>query len=305
MRMMKTSAALIGYGYWGTKVASVLENYFQQIYIVDQEKKPIKKPYLSRELAEILSDQKIKYCFIVTPEDTHFEIARLCLKYGKHIFIEKPLVLSTLEAKQLIKLSLQKKVCLYVDYIFLHDPGYHQIKKIVTEKLGPIKEVISTRWTKRKVVPNISVLDDLLIHDLYLARDLLGIQPKLDKQSLMNNTTNLLDSSVTLLLNRKRYRTHLSWIRSSVVRSLLVVGQHGCVIWEKNNPHDTIRTYLISSQDEVLVSQKEIKHTLSPLQKSVLSFLRLTESEGKELRWKRLKKYIADVSIIDAIRTEK
>src|SRR5438045_1023257 len=39
---------------------------------------------------------------IVTPTVSHFEIAKLAIEKGKHVFIEKPITTSITEAKELI-----------------------------------------------------------------------------------------------------------------------------------------------------------------------------------------------------------
>ena len=45
---------------------------------------------------------------IATPAKTHFGIAKIIIKAGKHILIEKPMTLSIEEAKELIKFSRPK-----------------------------------------------------------------------------------------------------------------------------------------------------------------------------------------------------
>ena len=41
---------------------------------------------------------------IVSPTTTHFDIARICLLNGKHVFVEKPLAHTLDEARELVKL---------------------------------------------------------------------------------------------------------------------------------------------------------------------------------------------------------
>src|SRR3989304_8800679 len=42
---------------------------------------------------------------IVTPTDTHYEIAERCLAAGKDVFVEKPLSLNSRDAGELVKLA--------------------------------------------------------------------------------------------------------------------------------------------------------------------------------------------------------
>src|SRR5690606_33842721 len=47
---------------------------------------------------------------IVAPTSAHFEIAKICLLKGKHLFIEKPLAHTLEEARELVKLVREANV---------------------------------------------------------------------------------------------------------------------------------------------------------------------------------------------------
>ena len=59
---------------------------------------------------------------ITTPPQSHFEIARICLNAGCHVFVEKPFTVSGDEAAELINLALSKnlKVTVGTDEQFSH-----------------------------------------------------------------------------------------------------------------------------------------------------------------------------------------
>ena len=57
-------------------------------------------------------NELIKKCeaiSLVTPTETHFDIAYKCIKANKHIFIEKPITKSKAEADRLIKSAQEKR----------------------------------------------------------------------------------------------------------------------------------------------------------------------------------------------------
>ncbi len=65
---------------------------------------------------------------IATPDDRHFEPARLALEAGKHILIEKPSVLSLAELSTLQELADGKGVLAKVVYHKLADPDHKKLR---------------------------------------------------------------------------------------------------------------------------------------------------------------------------------
>jgi len=53
---------------------------------------------------------------ITTPPQSHFELGKLCLEAGCHIYVEKPLTLNTAEAEKLINLATEKNLKLTVGH---------------------------------------------------------------------------------------------------------------------------------------------------------------------------------------------
>jgi D-galacturonate reductase len=70
---------------------------------------------------------------IATPDDRHFEPARLALQAGKHVLIEKPSVLSLQELDQLFALHDKHKVLAKVVYHKLADPDHKKLRTHVEQ----------------------------------------------------------------------------------------------------------------------------------------------------------------------------
>ena len=60
---------------------------------------------------------------IVTPAQAHFPLGRELLALGKDVFIEKPLALTSEEAKQLAQMAQRNQLILQVGHIFRFDPA--------------------------------------------------------------------------------------------------------------------------------------------------------------------------------------
>ncbi len=100
---------------------------------------------------------------IVTPTVTHAEVAEICIRAGKHVFIEKPITTTIDEADHLLMLADEHNVLIQVGHIERLNPAllplkeYHLAPKFVeVQRLAP--------YTSRGT--DVPVVLDLMIHDI-------------------------------------------------------------------------------------------------------------------------------------------
>jgi predicted dehydrogenase len=72
---------------------------------------------------------------VATPDDRHFESARLALEAGKHVLIEKPSVLRLQELDQLLALAKQHDVLAKVVYHKLADADHKKLRTHVVDRV--------------------------------------------------------------------------------------------------------------------------------------------------------------------------
>jgi len=84
------------------------------------ERFPVKH-YFS-DLTELLTQVRPDVVHITTPPESHFEIAKNCLQWGCHVYLEKPFTVYEHEARQLIALANERgrKITAGHDYQFSH-----------------------------------------------------------------------------------------------------------------------------------------------------------------------------------------
>ena len=99
----------------------------------------------------------VDWVFIATPNDTHYEIVKYCIKKGKNIFCEKPLTPTYDQSKELFKLAEKYNVKLYVNDVFNYRDETKKLKLNSNNK-------IKVKWNKKSN----NILFDLAYHDLYL-----------------------------------------------------------------------------------------------------------------------------------------
>jgi predicted dehydrogenase len=102
---------------------------------------------------------------IVTPTTTHYQLAKLALKAGKHVFIEKPVTHTVAEARNLLKLANQLHLKVQVGHVERFNPAFLGIKSLPLEPMF-IEAHRLAAFQPRGT--DVSVVLDLMIHDLDL-----------------------------------------------------------------------------------------------------------------------------------------
>eukprot|EP01036_Dinobryon_divergens_P016646 gene16646-22580_t len=57
---------------------------------------------LCDNLEALLADETVEAILVLTPANTHLDIARRCARAGKHILLEKPLDITTARSQELV-----------------------------------------------------------------------------------------------------------------------------------------------------------------------------------------------------------
>lgn len=112
---------------------------------------------------------------IVTPTITHFELAQRAIRKGKQVFIEKPLTHTLEEAKELLKMSKAAGVKIQVGHVERFNPAFLALQG------RPLKPMFIEAHRLAVFNPrgtDVSVILDLMIHDLDLVLSLVGSEVK-------------------------------------------------------------------------------------------------------------------------------
>ncbi|OIB02122.1 dehydrogenase [Paenibacillus sp. LC231] len=137
---------------------------------------------------KVVEDPSIDIIDIVTPNNTHAEIAIAAAKAGKHIISEKPLARTTEEAKQMLDAVTAAGVKHMVAFNYRRTPAVALAKKYIEE--GAIGRVLNFRgtylqdwsadpnsplsWRFRKDIAGSGTLGDIGTHVIDFARYLVG-----------------------------------------------------------------------------------------------------------------------------------
>lgn len=132
---------------------------------------------------EIIADKDIDAVVIGTPTDTHFDIIHSAAEAGKAIFCEKPVDLSTDRIRQCLDAVEKANVPFMTAFNRRFDPNFaHLENQIRNGAIGDVEMI--TILSRDPSPPPIGYVKssgglfrDMMIHDLDMARFLLGEEP--------------------------------------------------------------------------------------------------------------------------------
>jgi predicted dehydrogenase len=90
------------------------------------------KLYFS-DLTRLLSDARPDVVHITSPPETHFVIAKQCLDWGCHAYVEKPFTLDTPQAQTLIQLAQEKGLKVTVGHDDQFRPSARRLRQLIQD----------------------------------------------------------------------------------------------------------------------------------------------------------------------------
>lgn len=264
------NTAIIGAGYWGANLVRVLNDKSNLTYIVDQNKALLDVKFSHGNYRTIdkatdaiipIEDKNVEAIFIATPPETHFQLAKLALEHGKHVFIEKPMTRSSAEAKELLKIAnKRKKLKMAVGHVFLYSEPVKLVKRILTnttcgcnievcpkQDLGNILHISMVRQNLGKIQAGCDVIYDLAPHDMSM---LLHWFPDFDiaevKSSLFQHDKRIPADTAIVGMTAKSGMTvqlNYSWIYPRKIREVTFIGSSKSLVYTDTDPNEPIKVY--------------------------------------------------------------
>src|SRR6266496_803751 len=173
---------LIGVGRWGINHLRVLKSMPVELFIADHHEQrlnsvDIPQSHRSTDARSLFS--KVDAAVVVTPAPAHFETCSELLEMGKDVFVEKPITLTSSEAKRLTELAEESGLILQVGHIFRFDPASLWMRDaIANERFGRIKMLRASFSGFKRPRPDTGVTFADSIHFIDLFNFLLGAPPR-------------------------------------------------------------------------------------------------------------------------------
>jgi len=255
MRMEELRFGVIGWGYWGPKMARNLDALAQATVtmVADLEdyrlaSLKISHPWIKTTTrAQDVFGSDLDGVVIATPVRTHYRLAKEALLSGKHVLVEKPLTASLAQAQELVTLAQAQGRILMVGHTFEYNPAVNELRKLVQNgDLGKIYCVETERVNLGLFRSDTNVIWDLAPHDLSILLYVLGKKPQQIKVQAHTHLQPHIHDIAHLDLgfaDGLSAHIHVSWLHPCKIRRVTVIGDARMVVYDDTNPAEMIKIY--------------------------------------------------------------
>lgn len=259
--------AVIGSGYWGSKIVAALKSITEvnKVQVID-----IKNGQTINNI-----DSDIRTAIIATPLWDHCATTKELLLRGFDCYVEKPMAENACQIIDIQDCVGQQIVM--VGHIFIYHPALEYIKNNL-HRIGTIKHIHSERLNWGIYQTKTTPLLSLLPHDVSILLDLCG-DLEVVSATQKNFSNNTVPDYVTFDVRSGDITATVtgSWYWPERVRKLTIIGTEGHIVWD--DAKNTVDILLGTVKERRLTGLyiEEQTHTpdltISPLQRELHHFV--------------------------------
>lgn len=246
---------IIGYGYWGPRIA---RNFYSQkdceiSIICDKSPELLKRAAVAfpgvattSDSSDVTRSPQVDAVAVITPVWTHFELAKASLENGKHVFVEKPFTSTAAQAEELIEIAGQKNLQIMVDHTFLFTGAVKKLRELIDQNaLGRLYYYDSTRVNLGLFQHDVNVIWDLAPHDLSIMDYLIEGKPEVVIATGQNHLNCHEDVAYITVYFSNSMIAHLNvnWLSPVKVRTTLLGGEKRMVVWNDVEADEKVKVY--------------------------------------------------------------
>lgn len=253
--MMK-AVAIVGYGYWGPKLARnfLQDGGFGRVLICDEDAARLKRGLVENpgseaagSFAELIRDPEVEAVALATPVATHHPLALAALRAGKHVLVEKPLATRSADAEELVRVAAAARRVLMVDHTFVYHPAVQRIQALIQAgELGRLNYIDSTRINLGLFQHDVNVLWDLAVHDVSVINLFTKERPEVIQAI---GSAHPAGSPPSIGILTMRYASGLfvhincSWVSPVKIRHMLIGGEKKMVVYDDLSANEPVKVY--------------------------------------------------------------
>jgi len=250
------STAVIGLGNWGKNVLAAFSraSNCEVSWVCDVEPRLLEAASRicpaarqTHDYRDVLADPTVHAVAVVTPAPSHFEVARDALRAGKHVFVEKPLALTTADAAELEQIAARAGRKLMVGHLLKHHPAVEWMKQTIDSgELGDVHYMYCQRQNLGVVRRNENSFWSLAPHDISIILHLFQQEPNRVTASGASFLQPGIEDVVFATLHFPDGRIaqiHVSWLDPHKTRKMVVVGSQKMLVFDDMEPSEKIRVY--------------------------------------------------------------
>ncbi len=305
--MMKL--ALIGCGKWG-------KNYLKTINAIEgcelkwacdldyeklnQAAAVYPHTRFTKNKEDIFNDNEVQGVIIATTPESHYILAKETISKGKAVLVEKPVTINRKDSDDLIELAAAQNIVLMAGHTLIYHPAVKKIKGLLEEK-HIIDDLCYFNMSRTKV----DVLYDLAVHDIYLSRHLIGMDPiwviahgERYIQSPYNNVINILMG----FPNGKIASIFASFIHTGKTRKMTLVASETKLVFDDAQTTDRkIQIFHNGEQEHFLA----VEDNSEPLTQECLHFMECIRENKEPISGRENIEFVAKITDCISVSLEK
>jgi predicted dehydrogenase len=247
---------VIGYGYWGPNLVRTFAEAQHGTIVAVSDLDPKKLAQVNKrypavkttsDFQDLLRNPEIDAIAIATPVSTHFEFGMAALKAGKHLWLEKPMTETSLQARKLVDEAAKRNLTLFVDHTFVYTGAVRKMGDVIKSgDLGRVYYYDSIRVNLGLFQRDVNVISDLAVHDFSILDYLLGEHPVAISASGINHFPGTPENLayITLFYDSGTIaHVNVSWLAPVKVRQILLGGSKKMITYDDLEPSEKVKIY--------------------------------------------------------------
>jgi predicted dehydrogenase len=247
---------IVGYGYWGpnlvrnfaetrgAEVAAVAELDRAKLATLQRRFPAVQA---TTDFQDLLGDPSIDAIVVATPVVSHFQLGMAALKAGKHLWLEKPMTETSLQAQKLVDEAERRGRVLFVDHTFIYTGAVRKMAEIIKGgELGRLYYYDSIRVNLGLFQRDVNVISDLGVHDFSILEHLLGEHPVAVSASGINHFPGTPENLAYISLfydSGTIAHANVSWLAPVKVRQILIGGSKKMIAYDDLQPSEKVKVY--------------------------------------------------------------
>ncbi len=256
---------------------------------------------------DILNDIEVQGVIIASTPESHYMLAKEAISKGKAVLVEKPVTTNRKDSHDLIELAAAQNTVLMAGHTLIYHPAVKKIKRLLEEKdiFDDLCYFNMSRTSSTSQAPKVDVLHDLAVHDIYLSRHLIGMDPiwviahgERYIQSPYNNVINILMG----FPNGKIASIFASFIHRSKTRKMTLVASKTKLVFDDVQTADRkIQIFHNGEQEHFLA----VEDNSEPLTQECLHFIECIREQKEPISGRKNIEFVAKITDCISVSLEK
>jgi UDP-2-acetamido-3-amino-2,3-dideoxy-glucuronate N-acetyltransferase len=238
--------AQIGVGRWGKNIlrnmAEIPESKLKWAVdytplLLEQVKHHYPQVQTSHHAKDIFEDPEVQAVVIASPAASHFELAKVALLSGKHVFIEKPIVLKLEHLEELNLIAQSKNLIVMEGHLLLYHPAVVAMKAAMQAgKIGELTHLFFRRTALGAIRFHENAMWDFAPHDFSVMYYLNDEEPQQIQSSGGSYFQKAIEEVVFTNVHFKSgivSHFHESWLSPFKERQVIAVGREAMLVMDE------------------------------------------------------------------------